>query len=548
MEHDSTRGQVLPFARSAEYLRRLAVRQREQGKPVKALELLRMGLAKAPDDTQAMMEMAETYAEMQCPSLSNRLLFSLLTEEDVAPECFYGAGCNFYAMRLLECARDCLAMYLQKRPNGSFVPEAIDMIESIDTRDEKGSALETRINRRIERVLASLDSDKPRLAARQIRRAVALEKRNGGTHALQAFALLAAQDAKGALEAARYALRCNRDDIRAICAMAAALKVNHADDAARAFLGRAIARIENDEDAQLVCQTACDMGEHTTVRGVLKRMEAETPYSDELLHLIASASFNAGEADEAMRTWRLLRRIDPMDCTAEYRLKLAEENSLQTPVSYSRQMPLRETLARLSRLREWVQEGAESLRARWKENEALEKILRWGLTSAEPGIPQAMMGVIATIDDPRSQTMLKNMLCDATVPDTLKHGALAALCVMDAKGPFYALVQGRLTLVHVARVEPGESDPHMDTLIRFVKRRLGPLTKEEEKSVQALCSLSLKQSGVVGAVVRARAVEISFRRMRGEVVEVSTKPAKRRKMERYVRRIMKGAQHELHQL
>jgi len=548
MEREMTMGQVLPFARSAEYLRRLAVRQRELGKPLKALELLRLSLAKAPGDARAMMEMAETYAEMQCPALSNRLLFSLLMDKEIAPECFYGAGCNFYAMQMPESARDCLVLYLQKRPGGPYAPEAVELIESIDKEQEAGGGLETRVNRRIDRVLLSLDVDKPRLAARQIRRAIALEKRNSGTYALQAFALLAARDPKGALEAARFSARLQPTNIRAACAMAAALKANRADSAARAFLGRAVARIESDEDAQLVCQTACEMGEHETVRNVLRRIEAESPYSDELLHLLASASFNAGEPDEAMRCWRLLRRIDPMDTAAEYRLKLAEERRLKAPVPYSRQMPLTETLSCLSRLREWVQEGEASLRRRLAEDDGLEKVLRWGLSSEEAGIPQAMLGVITTMDGPACQAMLRDMLCDADAPDDLKHGALAALCVMGAEGPFYALIHDRLTLVHVSKVEQGGEDPHMDTLASVVARRLGPLSKEEERRVRMLCSLSLKYPGVVGASLRARAVEVAFRRMRGEAVALSIRPSDRRKMDRYVRKIMRGAQHELHQL
>jgi len=545
MEEKAITGQVLPFARSAEYLRRLAVKQREMGKLLPALELLRLSLAKAPEDAQTVMEIAETYAQMQCPTLSNRALFSLLDNDEMAPECFYGAGCNFYAIQMFDCARDCLVLYLQKRPDGAFAPEAVDMIEAIDTTNPETSALEMRINRRIERVLDSMDADKPYLAVRQIRRALALEQRNGGTHALLSFALLAAGDEKGALEAARYAMRLTHDDIRAVCAMAAALMANLSGDAARIFLERAVKRAENDDDLQLVCQTACEMGQHATVYKVLARMEAEAPLSDELLHLLASASINVGEKDNALRCWRLLRRIAPMDSVAEYRLKLAEEGKLATPVSYNRQVPLEETLNRLSRLRAWVQEGAPGLGERWAEDDELEKLLRWGGSCTEAGVPQAMIGVLTTMEDARGRAVLKDMLCDVFTPDTLKHSALAALCVMGMKGPYYALVRGRLTLVHVSKVNPKETDVHLKALMATVKRRLGPITQEEETCVGLLCGLSVSHA-VANAAVRARVVELAFRRMRGESVSFEERPGKRRKMERYARRLMKEAQNGMH--
>lgn len=543
MENETTMGQVIPFARSAEYLRRLAVKQRTRGKPVQALELLRLSLKKAPNDAGVVMELAETYAEMQCPSLSNRALFSLLKDESVAPECLYGAGCNFYAIQMPDCARDCLVLYLQKRPDGEFAPEAVDLIETIDGTAEEGSPLEARITRRMSRALDSMDEDRPHLAARQIRRVLSLERHNGGAHALLAFALLGANDTAGALEAARFAMRCSREDIRALCAMAAALKANGSHDAARLFLNRAVSRIENDEDTQLVCQTACEMGDHACVRKVLSKLMPESPLNDELLHLFASACQNAGDTEEAMRCWRLLRRIDPMDTVAEYRLARAEDGTLLREIPYARQAPLAETLARLSLLRGWVQEGADALLARWADGDEVEKLLRWGLSSTEHGVPQAMMGVLTTIGDARAQAALRDMLCDAGIADALKHSALAALCLMGVKGPFYALISGRLTIVHVSRAESTQADPHLNALLLSVKRRMGPLTGDEEARALSLCRAAAEMPGVHGASFRVRAVELALRRLRGEAVKMSAKPAQRRRLERSVRRILKEADH-----
>lgn len=548
MEKEATMGRVLPFARSADYLRKLAQKLREQGKNVQALELLRISLKQEPGDAQGVMDLAETYAQMQCPSLSNRALFSLLKDEDIGPECFYGVGCNYYAMHVYGCARDCLVLYLNKHPDGPYVPEALDLIETIDSEAEiSGGDLEARITRRMERALDSMDADKPMLAVRQLRRVLSLEKRNGGAHALMAFALLNAGEAKAALDAARNAMRCNRRDIRALCALSAALKANGSAEVAHTFLQRAMDQIENEEDLQLVCQTACEMGEHSFVKALLTRMEAQSPYADELLHLSACACYNTGDTEEAKRKWRLLTRIDPMDSIAEYRLKTASEDGAPATFSYQRQVPLTETLARLSRLRGWVQEGAEALTRRFEEGEELERLLRWGLTSPESGVPEAMMGVLSTFTNQHALGALKDLLCDAVCPDTVKHSALAALCMMGESGPYYALIGGRLTMVRVSKTGSAHEETYVNTLENNIMQRLLPLTRHEKEQVQRLYKIAMGLPGTMTASMRIRAVELAFRKLRGETVTYSVKAAQRRKLERHTRRIIREVNDGMHQ-
>ncbi|MDR0928310.1 MAG: hypothetical protein LBM74_01175 [Oscillospiraceae bacterium] len=545
MEKNATMGQVIPFARSASYLRRLGVKQRAQARPVQALEMLRLSLAKARD-ASTIMELAQTYAEMQCPALSNRILFSLMEDEDHAPEGLYGAGCNFYAVRMNECARDCLVLYLQKRPNGAYAQDAAELIESIDSETPTGSPLDLRINGRMDRVLNAMEGGSPRLASRLIRRALALDGRSSAAHALQAFTFLAAGNNAAALEAARRAMRCNKQDIRSLCALAASLHAVGCAETGRGFLKRAVARIENDEDSQLVCQTACEMGEHRVVLDVLMPIEAEAPLNDEILHLTASASYNAGEREEALRRWRLLRRIDPMDSIAEYRLKGAEADQLPAMISYNRQVPLSETLARLGQLRSWVQEGPEAVLALWQREDALEKLLRWGLTSAESGVAQAMMGVLAGLGDARARDILRETLTEATLSDALKHHALAALCVAGSEGPHYALMHGRMALVRVSRMEKQGGHPQEDALMRLLKAKLGAQKEADQALLKSLCQAAVACGGRHSAHFQAQAVAIAFAHLRGLPME-ATPPSKRRKLARLASRVIKEAQHGMHQ-
>jgi hypothetical protein len=341
-------------------------------------------------------------------------------------------------------------------------------------------------------------------------------------------------------------MRCNMQDIRALCALAAALHAVGCAPTGQGFLKRAVARIENDEDSQLVCQTACEMGEHRVVLDVLTPIESEAPLNDEILHLTASASYNAGAREEALRRWRLLRRIDPMDSIAEYRLQGAEADQLPAMVSYNRQVPLGETLARLGRLRTWVQEGPEAVLALWQRGDALEKLLRWGLTSAESGVAQAMMGVLAGLGDARARDILREALTEPTLSDELKHHALAALCVAGSEGPHYALMHGRMALVRVSRMEKQAGHPQEEALLRLLRARLGAQKGLEEALLGRLCRAAVALGGRRSVHFQARAIAMAFDQMRGLPTEPAP-PGKRRKLLRLARRVIKEAHDGMHQ-
>jgi len=541
MGNETTTGQLLPFERSAEYLRRVAVRQRKDGRLLPALETLRRSLEKEPDSSDTQLEIARTYAQMRCPGLSNRALFPLLSREEIAAECFHLAGYNFYTMNMDKSARDCFVLYLQKKPAGRFSPDTAELIDTLG--EDTVSPLDLKINHRTQRVLHALDSGRPALAIRLARRLIALEKRNSGTHALLAFALLENGDATAAYHAAQSAYRLNSSDVRAICAMAATLASAGHRAAARAFLSRAQKKADGAEDSELICRTACEMGDHARARDVLLVLQPSAPLSNELLHLLAAASYNAGELQRALECWRLLRRIDPADMMAEFRLERAEAGTLETPITYYPDVPRQEVLSRLSHLSAIVQEGVEGIRRRWLEDDTLERLVQWGLHSSQPGIPEAMMGLMTTIRDEDCSAPLVEMLSDVNISDDRKRNALATLCLMGQNGPHYALIGDRISLVHVTRADkaPNGMTTQAEALARHVKSRLGGLREGEEAILLPLCRAALARGARASTMFRLKGVEMAVRGLRGEDArEVSRAPIRRRLI-RFARRIMKEA-------
>ncbi|MDL2317540.1 hypothetical protein LJC74_00410 [Eubacteriales bacterium OttesenSCG-928-A19] len=540
---DEMMGRVLPFERSADELRALASRQLDHGQPLKSVELLRMSLAREPRDARTLQMLAEAYASMGCWPLSNEAFGRLLDDETYAAEAFYGMGENYLAMRQYGAAHDCFTLSLQRDPDAAFAGDAVDHLESIEEAEQARTPHDVRLQRRMDRVLRAMDRGNARLAARLIRRVLPLDSRSSGIRSMQAYALLSSGEPKAALKAARRALRHNPRDIRALSAMASALKANRSIKAARAFLYRAETLIDKPDDAQLVCQTACEIGEHDFVVSMLGGMEKHMPQSDSVLHVLAAALHNTGQTEEAVMRWRLLRRIDTLDTVASYYLRLYDAGTLPDQIPYLRQVPLSEMLHRMQQLRGWVQSGAERLQSRFDEDEALEAIIRWGLTTGESGIPKAMCGILSTLRGPRVEAMLRDVLLREEPNEAVKQSALMALHTVGAKGPFHAIMDGRVTLVHVSRVEDRKKDSEAGMLARLVAGWLRPYAGlVEAERVQLMCEASVRLGGGLKQAMKARAVVVAHCHMTGVIPPFSSTYAQRRKVDRLAARIIREVQ------
>lgn len=535
-------GKLIPFSRSAEEVRALALRHLDQGSPLRALELLRVSLSKAPDDPDTLLASAEAYASMDCWQLSNDIYARFLDDEAHAGAAFFAMGENFLFAQMPAIAHDCFVLSVQKGPEGAFVSDAIERLDMLEEIRQEPDPLDQRLQRRMDRVLGAMDREKARLATRLIRRVLPLDRRSSGIRAMQAFSRLAAKDAKGSLASARMAYRLDPEDIRALCAMASALQANHSQKAARRFLARAADLIEQHDDAQLVCQTACEMGEHGFVRDLLGRVQQRAPYAADLLHTLAAALYNTGARQDALRLWRLLRRIDPCDAAAEYRLNMAEKALLPDRIPYAPQVPLSEILDRLERLKQWVHEGPERMRQRFAGDETLECMVRWGLYSGERGIPQAMCGILSTLDVRDAERMLRGLLIDPSVASAIKQTALTALFTAGAEGPFYAVMDDRMTMVHVSKADGGAKEHRSrqgNTLWEQASKWLKAYAVSEDAMLERLCVAAASFDGIPESQ-RMRAVVVAYCRHFGVPVPFSSTYAGRRKVERVAGRLLRS--------
>ncbi len=550
MEQENSMGQVLPFARDAKYLRKAAARKLEKGEPIQALELLRLARGGDPDDLDTLTLTARVYSEMRCPALSNRALFALLQREKNVPESLYRAGCNFLMLSEPELAKDCLLLSLQQQPGSEFAPDAIELLTMLDEDLHMHAQIESRVNRRMDRVLRALTAQKPQLAIRLSRRVLALDRLNASAQALLSLALLSNGDQQGALRAARQAIRISRTNVHALCAMAMATHTLHSSKAALTYLVSAISAIEGEEDLRLVLSVACDLEAHDLVQMLCQRPENAQPLSEDLQHVLAVAAYNTGNRQEAQRRFKLIRRINPMDSTANWALHGLSKGQLPEDLPYDGSLPSGAVLERLTRLRKLLESRVDAFHERRPEGDELEALLRWGLASGEAEIARTVVSVLASLSGPRAESILLDTFGDLSMDDATREHAAAVLFSAGNAGPFYLLRHGRLAHVSILRQDaPDPMTPASRAMARAVLRRLGRCTAQEAQAVNHLCSRIIELHPDRDLRLRARVVEMACRRRRGETVDFPQKPARRREMARLLRQFMKETQHdEMHQL
>ncbi|GHU69053.1 hypothetical protein FACS1894184_12350 [Clostridia bacterium] len=523
-------GQVLPFARSAKVLHARALTQRKSKQWMEAAELLRRAAEQEPLNEQVLIDLAQTYAQIGCNALANRVLLHVMHGNPERKDLLYDMGVNFFSMQSWPQAHDCLSLYIRSCPTGKSRREANDLILYLYMQQN------SRVERRIQRATSAYTDGKHALASRLMKRTFAVSPLNGDAHAVAAFLQLSDGDAKGALTLARQAYKLDHHNTRALCAMVVALAQLSSRPAALKFLQRAINESDSEAERIMVVHTACEIEAYTQALSVLTTLTSEQPLEPTLTHLLAVCYCHAGRAKDALPLWARLRRIDPDDTIADYNfeaLRDAMAHEEEYKPSHIRAVPMDETLRRLGRIRELADGDVESLQHVWRNREEIRRLVLWGLNQAEPRIRTVMLGLLRVAGDDYARTMLRDALISIDQPDAIKQSYLEALYELGDPGPHYVTnAQGfSVAFVQAAENVPLPS-PH-ERVLKKLASRLRPEFGDVVSTLESVWQRLLREEGEIADTDSwIAALEWLFRERMGR----DESPVERRVMRR-VRRL-----------
>ncbi len=441
---------VVPFSRSAAYLYQRAVKNRREGHLLDALELTRRALEKDPGNVDYELDLAQVLCELGCYVQSNRVLTRMLAQDSSLSECYFGIACNFYGMNSADDAYKSLMCFLSEDPQGAGRQEVGELLHNLfvaRTLTGHKSRRRARASKLAQKGMQMIRSGDLAAGEQALRRSLKISPRHSQTRAVLAMCLQMRGDSEGALKEIARSLRTPRPPLRALCLAAQIENVNGNAETARRLLDQAAARNPDGADSRMLLDAACELKLDGMVFELTQKALAQSPYDRVLLHLCAAATVNTGgPAEHAARCWTRMLRLEPGDEVALYHLAHPDIK----PVGYTCRLPEAEVAARAEALAEAARGGTEGVNDTWTNSGEFRRLVRWAVESGEGAFMRAGVNLLAAVDAPEAEWLMRQVLVEPAASRQLRHQALALLGLRGAVPPFLVTGEDKFSLASAA--------------------------------------------------------------------------------------------------
>lgn len=420
---------VVPFNRSAAYVHHRAMKNRRDNNPVEALELMRSAVEHSPENREYKLDLAEMYCDMGCHTQSCRILLDMLAEKDAPAECYYGLALNRLALNEAAGAKRALFLYEKLADNDEYIEESKGLRAEIDLYN----AMIRPFNRKIGRAqqiaakgCEALREDAPERAVRLFERSLQMNPDQSEMRALYAVALHLSGDRENAFRQAEMSVSENDPGVRALCTAAQVFHMCGRDEAAKELLTKAIEEHPAEVELRLLTFSLGELGMHAEASDAVRLALQETPHDRELLHMRAVSLHKSGAEDaKAEAFWHRILRIDPDDTVAQFYQEAAAKGMLEwNEPQYPYEVTDDEYKSRLQWISDALGKGMESAAAEWKKNRKFRSILSWAAGTGTESCCRAAMMIIASVDDPEAESVLRELLYRGSVPVSAKLNAM----------------------------------------------------------------------------------------------------------------------------
>lgn len=426
MKHNS---KVVPFDRSAAYVRHRAFKNMRENNPVDALELMRSAVEHSPDNREYLLDLAEMYCEMGLHEQSNRILLDMIAQKDAPAECYYGLALNQFGRNELESARQALNLYRQ-HAGGEYEQDVVGLATEIDFCDAMKKPLDRKLRRAAliaEHACEALRADDAERARKLFERSLALQPGQTEMRALYAMALKLLGEEEAALREAGASVDPPEASARTLCVAGQVYWVCGRRDEGRSLARRAIALRPDGVELRLLTFALCELEMYAEAAEAAKGVLRETPHDKSFLHLRAVALHRAGAEDAlAAPFWLRILRIDPEDSVARYYHEVAlrgELANVEPELVY--EVPAEEYRRRMTVITDCLEKSLDAAVERWREDKSFRELMCWALNTQNEYCGRAVAMVLANVGDEAADSVLREMFYHAGIPIQVKlHAAL----------------------------------------------------------------------------------------------------------------------------
>lgn len=218
-----------------------------------------------------------------------------------------------------------------------------------------------------------------------------------------------------AIETSLEVLAMDPQNIHANCNICLFIKERDGAESSKKYLDKIVNfKTHDPEELHKIAVTLCELKEHRLANRVLKQLLQYKPYDIRVLHYIAVSHFNLKEYKESIKHWTKISKIDPDNAISDYYIRLAREYAANKDSSreifYHFQVPYDEILRRIKELNNILRLDERELLIRWRNDDNLISLLRWGLGLNDDLIKKAIINVVASFNDSKAEEFLREFL------------------------------------------------------------------------------------------------------------------------------------------
>lgn len=451
---------VIPFDQDGEFFYRKACKYVKDNRYIDALNFYRKAVEKEPENIDYMLDLAEVFTEMTYFDESNKLLFSILENDDSVSDCYFGLGCNFLGLQEYDKAEECFEKYLDRAPNGVYYEDAKELLEIL--RDEQFyldvfdefEFIDPKIYKMASKGKVLLDDGEYEKAARQLQKVLKLDPTLVFAKNNLALAYFCMSKLDRAIELSKEVLDVFPSNVHANCNMAIFLQ-EKGDSEGKQKYTNSILNLPTDdvEDLHKMAVTLCELKEHQKANIYLKMLLQYKPYDVKILHYTAVSAFNLRRFREAMEYWDKVDKLSPYNTISNfykrYTQNLLRYNGEFKELPYGFQVPYEEVVFRVKKINEIFNTPKSELKEKWESNDSLKALLIWGLELNDDTIKRAILNTVASFGDQNAERFLRDFILRRDENKDLKKDALTMLKQIGAKEPYIAYVDDNIVEVKV---------------------------------------------------------------------------------------------------
>lgn len=451
---------VIPFDQDGEFFYRKACKYVKDNRYIDALNFYRKAVEKEPENIDYMLDLAEVFTEMTYFDESNKLLFSILENDDSVSDCYFGLGCNFLGLQEYDKAEECFEKYLDRAPNGVYSEDAKELLEIL--RDEQFyldvfdefEFIDPKIYKMASKGKVLLDDGEYEKAARQLQKVLKLDPTLVFAKNNLALAYFCMSKLDRAIELSKEVLDVFPSNVHANCNMAIFLQ-EKGDSEGKQKYTNSILNLPTDdvEDLHKIAVTLCELKEHQKANIYLKMLLQYKPYDVKILHYTAVSAFNLRRFREAMEYWDKVDKLSPYNTISNfykrYTQNLLRYNGEFKELPYGFQVPYEEVVFRVKKINEIFNTPKSELKEKWESNDSLKALLIWGLELNDDTIKRAILNTVASFGDQNAERFLRDFILKRDENKDLKKDALTMLKQIGAKEPYIAYVDDNIVEVKV---------------------------------------------------------------------------------------------------